>query len=742
MLFQQSVNEDAAAYIRYTWCDGTDLGGWQLLISRHLRIAKTNVVQTMLAANKLCQDVVHLEQEVAAAALLEKRRRLGLAHDSEEEDELHQPDPQLPQQLLTSERQQLCSQILANIQVHVSVPVALGHGHGNAAAKAAALVYSNALETTSKESLWALHASTAAVCTDMGAELNIATLNAKTSELLPSWHPFRRTCFENDDEDAHAQAMRHQDFAEEPLMVFPNAVCVAGACHIVDNLEADIDQNLEHFGAFWMELKNTAALLSRDQMRKRAWATCVSPAGLAPASVFTRSVPALYEKRWGCVVQYIRHALPLLQILQQCWNTVMFRGHHTNEADRTFDPEAFATSLSSSWFMAYAHLVLQLHSFAESIQGFAEGCKCHEPLLKNKGKSQREIALRSDFPDVGLASCPMAGLRAPEWASGEVDTKLNALCDARKEVLQGFQGDLSASQFTLLMRDFHHGIQFFRLGISIKTAHWGKFPWKLAAFAHHDTATARRAARLCLREFLEMPEPARIHQHKLTVRLLSELHDDAQQFAHGADLQHLSREFQQQVAAMRFWPCAERVIEATHKDAKKFQALQPASLVTYSMALRGDHILKQARADTPTLLRCIAISRNMRQAICKLSLQTHPLLQPALQQKKHSTKLHSLLSQVLYRGDMENLFLDTSQLQGAHEREKSKKDRAAAASWGQRPLPPPSLNTVLAFARKNLYMVRQPAWSGRARPKRFPQIWFPSARRYSNSSLCGCKPPR
>ena len=31
------------------------------------------------------------------------------------------------------------------------------------------------------------------------------------------------------------------------------------------------------------------------------------------------------------------------------------------------------------------------------------------------------------------------------------------------------------------------------------------------------------------------------------------------------------------------------------------------------------------------------------------------------------------------------------------------------------------------LGRKNLYMVRQPAWSGSVRPKRPPQIWFPSA---------------
>ena len=173
----------------------------------------------------------------------------------------------------------------------------------------------------------------------------------------------------------------------------PNCVQMPGICHTIDNLLHDVDRKLESWEWFYDRLKNCNAILGRDQAKRRLVHTCVDHR--APPhheSLWQKTLPNLYEPRWGQVISFLRLALPMLEILRGCWDKALYEGGGSGKgqdasAGVIFDAELLSETLSSNKFFLYCHMVLNLHQLLSELGGFVETCPCHSPMLQGKSAS-------------------------------------------------------------------------------------------------------------------------------------------------------------------------------------------------------------------------------------------------------------------------------------------------------------------------------------------------------------------
>ena len=600
-----------------------------------------------------------------------------------------------PCRLSIAERRETYSALTSLLQHRIAPPVAMGLGHTDLASKAACLTYTLALESETPQVLHRLCHSIRAFCTDMGTEMGVTSFQGTPEALLPKWHPFARPCSSSLEVDAAADVYESSD------ALLPMAVPIPGLCHIIHNLSADVDRHMPGFADFYSQLKNTGALLCRDQRRKRLWFSCVAPVSAAPEQMFERQVPSIYEKRWGCVVQYIQQALPLLRVLRSCWHKQQYAlaGKAEESESGAVDLDLFSATLASFFFFAYAEMVLQVHGLAEDVMGWAESCTCHEPVFRGLTESQRHSALKSDAGEQCSKGCCMQGFRAPELACGDVSSTFSQLQATRSAVLHTqSQHHMSAEEWGVIMRDFELGSQFLQLGLTVKLSSWSKLPWRLAGLSHHYHHKARAAARGCLHMWDSLPEKSLAHHHPLSQLWLSTHRTEVEHLANGGSRSDWSQELQQQVACFRFWPCSERIIEATHKNAKKYAGFDRATPVTYSTSLRSNLTHLFTQDNLPLLLGCIGKARRMKEVVQTLGFAQHPTIKTLLQAKAHSTKIHTSMAKILYRADALDLFHDTSAKQKQHKISQGKRKRASAAAAGVGSGIPLSLPTVVGSA--------------------------------------------
>ena len=339
-------------FVRFMWSDGTDLGGYQLQMNRHIEIKKSQLVRAFELATLLGKDAVYLAHDRAVMQREQHFLAMGLdvddAHEALPEVVWPAEEGAAPARLSIGQRRDMYSELTSLMHQHIAPPVALGLGHTDLSSKAAALMYILALESETPQQLRGLCHSIRAFCTDMGTEMGVPSFRGAPEALLPPRHPFAPSSASPFQVDAATDVHDDNDGNLLPL-----AVPIPGLCHIVHNLSADVDREMPGFTAFFSQLKNTGSVLCRDQSRKRLWHTCVEPLAAAPEHMFSRQVPSIYyEKRWGYVVLYIQKALPLLKVLRRCWNKHEYvHGGQAHSDGPAFDMDQFSATLASGFVL-------------------------------------------------------------------------------------------------------------------------------------------------------------------------------------------------------------------------------------------------------------------------------------------------------------------------------------------------------------------------------------------------------
>ena len=222
----------------------------------------------------------------------------------------------------------------------------------------------------------------------------------------------------------------------------------------------------------------------------------------------------------------------------------------------------------------------------------------------------------------------MAGFRAAELAGGLLEQRLERLQKQRHALLHHIATNLQATptDWAQVLADYNLGTQFMIAGLHFELAFWKKLPYLLAGLAHIHETVARSCAAKAVDMFDDSSsgDAVSLH-HPITLRFLVHLRDDMELFIQGSSRETLSIAFQHEVAMVRFWPVAERVIEATHKDAKKDAGLMRAGPASYSLAVRARPLLSRACQDHMLeMLQCINRARKFNQVVDELGFNNHP----------------------------------------------------------------------------------------------------------------------
>ena len=196
-----------------------------------------------------------------------------------------------------------------------------------------------ALETGSRKHLKAVLQSYHSFTTDMGTELNISTLSSSLDDLLPPWWRPEEDAVMHDGEVSDDE----NGSTVEPLL--QQCIPIPGIL---------LDQSLGHFSDWYSTMKVFSALLCNSGRRRALYSGCVAGTPYQCLEIMSDhlsgAIPQPYEKRWGCIHDFLTDALPVLQVLRQAWNEnkyVVEAGADVHVTE--FDPKAMTSGLKDGF---------------------------------------------------------------------------------------------------------------------------------------------------------------------------------------------------------------------------------------------------------------------------------------------------------------------------------------------------------------------------------------------------------
>ena len=99
-----------------------------------------------------------------------------------------------------------------------------------------------------------------------------------------------------------------------------NALTISAMQHIINNLQNDIHEHLEHWPTLVRHLNSVEALLCVEERRLRLEWTCIWGTPHAHLSkLFKKWSATLYEDRWREVVTFMRKLRAVLLALTVVW---------------------------------------------------------------------------------------------------------------------------------------------------------------------------------------------------------------------------------------------------------------------------------------------------------------------------------------------------------------------------------------------------------------------------------------
>ena len=652
-------------------------------------------------------------------------------------------------------RKNAISILRRNLIVRVLPPSALGLRRTNLAHKAAALVHSIALETNhSLESLEAELSNVVSFTTDLGTEAGIPDFRCMSAlELMPSWmrQPYEtiepdlaaettepadavpeadiqvdeQAVADDPDSDimpdcvedprmnsacpaaAIAGAERHEgqqaeqlgNSRQQPVPLLKFAIPVPGMLHIFSNALHDVMGALKCWLPYRGQLKQLSALLCNKSRLDLFAGTCltrISDSLVAEArKLFDKCLPSLHEQRWGSVTSFISGMLARLPMLLTFWNARAFVDCRSQAENEEFDAEAVGAIIADPFFEAYSEMLQCLQCVVTGAIMWAEGCPCHS-VQRKQGLSHRaqKLADAAWQAELGSQACPLAGRRAPELATGMLETVIAELSEKQLGFFSLRRSRrLSEDQWGKIASDFEAGKSHLEAVLVVKLDNWRRLPGMLCGLAHHDKSKAQQAAQACIAEYEKSESSVRSQHHELTKKFLTPgtaFRKELEAFAGGcapgqepADLETLSTDFQVEVARLRFIPVVEREIEAKHKDLKHaLAALTRHGPARASMALRSNQLWAELAAAKPperdALLQFLDLTRVPQRASAALGFSAHPLL--SIREPNSRSDEVRALEQAVYRCDIAAQFLTHDAANALNVKtHKSEKKEAEAA---------------------------------------------------------------
>ena len=515
-----------------------------------------------------------------------------------------------------------------NVQRHHQMPMALGSGHTDVEQKAKAMVLKFHRESRDVAALQRISNRVCSSTVDMGTESGIADLGGGT--VKPNLPAFRNPALADEqlqpDVDGLQMFMdvKDQDISENHL--FPRALVCPGLDHVSNNMQADLDKHLPNWTEWLPGFTALSMLLSKRHLLKRLVATCIENTAYSLfKQMFETALPSTAKWRWGRICKTLPRLLQLYRPLRIIWSPGKFQGSDPEvpvNADGDGNAEAhgdhvgattggdsetlrigdITKALQSPFWHVYAHMILAVHDVGNRISAWGSGCACHEwlqpkanagPGIENSwdiylAALHREHNLPYDVEGASL-SCPLAGKRAPELASGKLKTILQECIASRRPQVLMKAADLTQELQDTIMRDFQTAVGFIMLCVDVKLGFWQDFPWNLCSLVEPGLDDSQRQVKAESRskDPSEPPQDSRAH-HRMTshfIKVGSPLRADLDKLAAShrlCDLPVLQRE----LSALAFIPAVERVVEGEHSLVHRHAGYRQVTGAYVSCSLR------------------------------------------------------------------------------------------------------------------------------------------------------------
>ena len=317
--------------------------------------------------------------------------------------------------------------------------------------------------------------------------------------------------------------------------------------------------------------------------------------------------------------------------------------------------------------------------------GWAEGCSCHEPLLRGRNRYQQHRALQADFGNPNFG-CPLQGMRFPELVSGELRRIASKVTEiAVADLLTQSSVWCAPGEWAIVLQDFGAAQEQCCLILDLKTSFIGKLPWMFGALAHHDASVVADCAKRALGTYDAMPSEAQVLLPALVNKFLSKsrsLRHELVKLSEGIPLEQLSRRAQRNIAVFRFFNIAERTIEGAHRDIKTPAGYRKFNANKASLAARATTILERAiHTDASFLVNLCSkmqIARSMRKLATDLHCCAHPLVlelreqaafrKASRQAAPQSTRWQTIIAQIVYRTDTHSMLRSLEKQDKEHKK--------------------------------------------------------------------------
>ena len=272
--------------------------------------------------------------------------------------------------------------------------------------------------------------------------------------------PSRREGFE-DDLDRVELLDRNLPLDSVHDHFMPNAVPIAGIHHLVHNLSKDLDKDFVHREeSQWRSgVKIICACLYQRDHRERSILTCLH--GIVSeehAAMFEKGFSQPHwEKRWGSIVKTCQKLDSLFSVFWHAWPQEKFNRGGGDVGTEVQAADVTAIVQNSKWWR-YLKALIELHEQLDGIAAWADGCSCHERLLKSRPRHEREVLMQQSSQD---ASCRFKGKRAAELAAGAVAHFLEEIvAGSSARILAHKRGGVTSEKWQQVLSDYERGRSF------------------------------------------------------------------------------------------------------------------------------------------------------------------------------------------------------------------------------------------------------------------------------------------
>lgn len=344
--------------------------------------------------------------------------------------------------------------------------------------------------------------------------------------------------------------------------------------------------------------------------------------------------------------------------------------------DDEANPHVIEKIVCDPFWWAYRSMLHSFHKVLEGLGQWSEGCPCHEQLWALDEERKRSVRSRCralGLVDGGILDdqCPLSSLRAAEMAAGDWQIVFSRLFDSgSEELLRNIR--ITDEQVGILWHEVSKARSAIMDELTNKLAYWKAFPWRLAALAHHNEATARLHAGMMLGEWDGLDHCEAKH-HPLTVSVLSSgVRQEIESFRDGARREALP-ELMLLCSRLRFVPVSERPIEGRFSQvtlASSHRNVSPAYVSLQVRVPQWEERVKRKPSVLQDTMRAFGLARKKRKLPALLGLDRAPLIAQELVdlelgvlragKRQCTSRLGVLVSRQMYSNEVSEKFKSVS----------------------------------------------------------------------------------